>query len=244
MTAVIYQQMFFPLPSKDASGRAAYSECEPDILDYRLQRWYADAADRVFEQQVLQITTQVVAHSQSSSFPLTPAVATGRFDAFYLRIFALLRLISIGLMVARYGSQYIGSLSASKTLHHRLLVRVLGAKFVFFDATPIGRILNRFSKDIEVIDQGVAHVLFGFQNALFSVLTIWLVTSTVTPVFLPLSFFVFLVYFCIGNLYIKSSRSLKRLEAVQRSPLYQHFDETLAGAITIRAFGAESRFMR
>ena len=197
-----------------------------------------------FEQQGIKDKTQLEVYSRFSSFTLSPAMATERSDAFSLQIFALLGLLSVGLKVARSGLQYTGSLSASKVLHHRLLVRILRAKFAFFDETPLGRVLNRFSKDIEAIDQGVVHVLFGFQGALFSVLTTWLVISAVTPAFLPPSLLIFLIYFCIGKIYIKSSRSLKRLEAVQRSPLYQHFDETLAGAITIRAYGAESRFMR
>lgn len=211
-------------------------------LEYRLQQGHTHAPDRGFQQQGIKNEAEL--YSRFSGVALSPAVAMERFDAFYLQVFALLGLISVGLRVVRYGFQYTGSLSGSKVLHHRLLVQILRAKFTFFDVTPLGRILNRFSKDIEVIDQGVAHVLFGFQNALFSVITVWLVISAVTPVFLPPSLLVFLIYFCIGKLYVKSSRSLKRLEAVQRSPLYQHFDETLAGVITIRAYGAESRFMR
>ena len=211
-------------------------------LEYSLQQGHTYAPDRGFEQQGIKNEAEL--YSRFSSVASSPAVATERLDAFYLQVFALLGFVSVGLKVVRYGFQYTGSISASKALHHRLLVQIVRAKFAFFDVTPLGRILNRFSKDIEAIDQGVAHVLFGFQGALFSVLATWLVISAVTPVFLPPSLLIFLVYFCIGKLYIKSSRSLKRLEAVQRSPLYQHFDETLAGVITIRAYGAESRFMR
>ena len=213
-------------------------------LDRHLHQEQVHTPERGFEQQGIQFKTQINTYSRFSSFPLTPRVATARYDAFYLEIFALLGLVSVGLRFTRIGIQYTGSLSASKRLHHRLLVRILRARFAFFDVTPLGRILNRFSKDIEVIDQGVAHVIFGFQNAFFSVVTIWIVISAVTPTFLPFSFLIFLIYFCIGKLYIKSSRSLKRLEAVQRSPLYQHFDETLTGITTIRAYDAESRFMR
>ena len=136
-------------------------------LDYGLQQGHAHVPKSELEQQGIKMETQVEAYSHFSSFALSHAAETETFDAFYLKVFALLGLISVVVRFARYGFLYTGSLSASKVLHHRLLVRILRVKFAFFDVTPLGRILNRFSKDIEVVDQGVAHVLFGFQGLFF-----------------------------------------------------------------------------
>ena len=75
-------------------------------------------------------------------------------------------------------------------------------------------------------------------------MTIVTLVSIITPGFLLAGALLGCVYFCIGMFYIKSSRDLKRLESVQRSPLYQQFGETLSGITTIRAYGDERRFIR
>ena len=68
--------------------------------------------------------------------------------------------------------------------------------------------------------------------------------QVITPGFLIAGLFISVLYFLIGRFYIDSSRDLKRLESVQRSPLYQQFGETLSGMTTIRAYGDERRYIR
>jgi ABC-type multidrug transport system fused ATPase/permease subunit len=104
--------------------------------------------------------------------------------------------------------------------------------------------MNRFSKDIEAIDQEVAPCAVGVVHCLFSILTIVTLISVITPAFLIAAVFISVLYFMIGKLYINASRDLKRLDSVQRSPLYQQFGETLSGMTTIRAYGDERRFIR
>jgi ABC-type multidrug transport system fused ATPase/permease subunit len=122
--------------------------------------------------------------------------------------------------------------------------RVARAKFRFFDSTPLGQIMNRFSKDIESVDQEIAPVAVGVVHCLASILTIIVLISAITPGFLIPGIFISILYFLIGKFYINSSRDLKRLESIQRSPLYQQFGETLSGMTTIRAYGHERRFIR
>jgi ABC-type multidrug transport system fused ATPase/permease subunit len=121
---------------------------------------------------------------------------------------------------------------------------VTHARFRFFDSTPLGQVMNRFSKDIEAIDQEVAPCAVGVVHCLFSILTIVTLISVITPAFLIAAVFISVLYFMIGKLYINASRDLKRLDSVQRSPLYQQFGETLSGMTTIRAYGDERRFIR
>jgi ABC-type multidrug transport system fused ATPase/permease subunit len=68
--------------------------------------------------------------------------------------------------------------------------------------------------------------------------------TIITPAFIIAGIFISLIYFIIGKLYVNSSRDLKRIESVQRGPLYQHFGETLAGTVAIRAYGKERLFVR
>lgn len=163
---------------------------------------------------------------------------------YYLIVYALLSLFYVLISLVREGYIFWGSLRASRTIHTRLLESVSRAKLQFFDTTPLGQLMNRFSKDIEAIDQDVAPVAVGVLGCLFSMITIVILISVITPGFLIAGFFITIVYFAIGQFYLRSSRDLKRLESVQRSPLYQQFGETLSGIVTIRAYGDERRFIR
>lgn len=163
---------------------------------------------------------------------------------YYLVRYALLGLFYIFISLVREGYIFWGSLRASSKLHQRLLDSVTRAKLQFFDTTPLGQLMNRFSKDIEAIDQDVAPIAVGVLGCLFSLITIVVLIAVITPGFLVAAFFITLIYFAIGQFYLRSSRDLKRLESVQRSPLYQQFGETLSGIVTIRAYGDERRFIR
>lgn len=163
---------------------------------------------------------------------------------YYLVVYALLSVFYVFVSLLREGYIFWGSLRASRTLHTRLLESVSRAKLQFFDTTPLGQLMNRFSKDMESIDQDVAPVAVGVLGCLFSMISIVILISVITPRFLIAGFFITIIYFAIGQLYLRSSRDLKRLESVQRSPLYQQFGETLSGIVTIRAYGDERRFIR
>jgi len=164
--------------------------------------------------------------------------------AYYLGVYAVLGLIFMVITLSRELVSFGGSLNASWKIHQRLMEAVTRAKFRFFDSTPLGQLMNRFSKDIESVDQEVAPVAVGVVHCLFNIITIVVLISAITPGFLIAGAFISVLYFLIGKFYINSSRDLKRLESVQRSPLYQQFGETLSGMTTIRAYGDERRFIR
>ena len=163
---------------------------------------------------------------------------------YYLSIYAILAAVFLAIKAIRMGILFRGSLSASRNLHNQLLASIMRACFSFYDATPFGQMVNRFSRDVEIVDQELAPVLLGFQHAAFSALTIWILISVTTPLFILPGIVVALLYLVIGKLYINSSRDLKRIESLQRSPLYQQLDEMLAGIVTIRAYGHENRFFQ
>ncbi|MCJ1469079.1 hypothetical protein MMC07_007712 [Pseudocyphellaria aurata] len=164
--------------------------------------------------------------------------------AYYLGGYALLAVIYLIISFARETLIFWGSLRASWKIHARLLESVTRAKFRFFDSTPLGQLMNRFSRDIEAIDQEVAPVSVGLLGCVFAISSIIVLISVITPGFLIAGVFIAMLYIAIGGFYLKSSRDLKRIESVQRSPLYQQFGETLSGIITIRAYRDERRFIR
>lgn len=139
---------------------------------------------------------------------------------------------------------FFGSLTASRRLHNRLISSVTRAKFKFFDVTPLGQLMNRFSKDLEAVDQDVAPTAIGVMSCGLSLVVTVVLIAAITPGFLIAAVFIFALFYLIAAFYLRASRDLKRLESVQRSPLFQQFGETLSGMTTIRAYGDERRFIR
>ncbi|EAT43549.1 AAEL005026-PA [Aedes aegypti] len=138
----------------------------------------------------------------------------------------------------------LGCLRASRNLHNGLLDTILRLPMSFYDATPIGRILNRFSKDVDVLDSVFPVTLRGWTYTFFNAVGVFVVIVISTPTFLAVVPFLFVVYFLIQKIYVASSRQLRRLESITKSPVLSHFEETFAGQSTIRAFGEQERFIR
>ncbi|PAV82064.1 hypothetical protein WR25_11104 [Diploscapter pachys] len=133
-------------------------------------------------------------------------------------------------------------LNASKNLHSPLLHNLLRSPMAFFDTTPLGRILNRCAKDIEVIDMllpiNFHYLVMCFLQVIMTLVVIIISTPIFAVVILPLS----ILYIVILRFYVPTSRQLKRLASVHRSPVYSHFGETIQGAASIRAFNKVSEF--
>jgi ABC-type multidrug transport system fused ATPase/permease subunit len=137
----------------------------------------------------------------------------------------------------------IGGVIASSRLHGKLLKNVLKSPMSFFDTTPMGRVLNRFSKDIYVVDETIPRSLQSFIITLLNVLSTIIIIIVATPYFLAVIVPLLIVYFIIQRIYVNASRQLKRLESVSRSPIYSHFQETLGGVTTIRAYHKQEEFL-
>lgn len=134
------------------------------------------------------------------------------------------------------------SIQAAQKLHHRMLLSVIRAPMSFFETTPLGRILNRFSNDIYRIDQLLARVFSQFfSNSIYVCFTLCVIIYN-TPPFAILVIPLGLLYLMYQRYYLRTSRELKRLDSVSKSPIYAHFQETLGGISTIRAYGQQDRF--
>ncbi|KAL8573178.1 hypothetical protein ACOMHN_036163 [Nucella lapillus] len=137
-----------------------------------------------------------------------------------------------------------GARIASGKLHTNLLTNVFHLPMMFFDTTPIGRVVNRFSKDVDCIDVTIPSNLEMFIGCLMKVVATIVVVSIITPLVLTAVVPLAVVYFLIQRFYVATSRQLKRLESTSRSPIYSHFGETITGASTIRAFQQEDLFIQ
>ncbi|XP_078097039.1 multidrug resistance-associated protein 1 isoform X2 [Mustelus asterias] len=137
----------------------------------------------------------------------------------------------------------MGGISASRWLHDHVLFDILMSPMSFFERTPSGNLVNRFSKDIDTIDSVIPIVIKMFLGSLFNVLvscTVILVATPIATVIIPPLGF---IYIFVQRYYVATSRQLKRLESASRSPIFSNFNETLLGVSVIRAFGEEGRFI-
>ncbi|KAH9149488.1 hypothetical protein AeRB84_007448, partial [Aphanomyces euteiches] len=133
----------------------------------------------------------------------------------------------------------------SENMHNQLLRCVLRAPInLFFDVTPVGRILNRFSRDLDIVDSLLPNLFLDILQTFFIAASSMLVCA-VSSIYVALSFLpVIGPFYVMGEFFKKSSRELKRLEGVSRSPIFSSFAETLDGVQTIRAFKMDRHFIR
>lgn len=161
---------------------------------------------------------------------------------YYLIVYCALAGANSLFTLARAFLFAYGGLRAAKRLHDTLLQVVIRAKTYFFDITPVGRILNRFSSDIYTIDDSLPFILNILLAQFFSVIGMIFITIYGLPwVWLALAPLI-PVYHWLQNHYRLTSRELKRLSSMSLSPMYTHYNDTLQGLVTIRAFKAASRF--
>ncbi|KAF8888549.1 multidrug resistance-associated ABC transporter [Infundibulicybe gibba] len=161
--------------------------------------------------------------------------------AFYIAVYAIITSIGLIFATIRFFILYSGSIHASTVLYKSLLEAVLFANIRFHDTVSRGRLLNRFGKDFEGIDSRLPDnfgrsIMYGL-SALTTITTISVVGGA------P---FVIAVLI-LGALYYnvaKTSRDMRRLDSVTRSPLYSIYGETISGVTILRAFGASSKFLR
>ncbi|KAG9068969.1 hypothetical protein KI688_009859 [Linnemannia hyalina] len=156
---------------------------------------------------------------------------------------ALVIAFLISNVTVTYITMVIAAIRASTILHEGLLSTMLRLPMSFFDTTPLGRIVNRFSSDIFSIDELTPWNFINVFVCGASVLGTIVVIGTTTPIFLAIVPPLVVLYLLIQTFYIRSSRALKRIDSVSKSPIYQHFSETLAGVTTIRALAANDRFI-
>uniref|UniRef100_A0A6B2KWK1 Uncharacterized protein n=1 Tax=Arcella intermedia TaxID=1963864 RepID=A0A6B2KWK1_9EUKA len=161
---------------------------------------------------------------------------------FYLVIYMMLGITQSLFFLSQSFTNSLVAVQAAKHVHHRMLKCIIRAPTSFYDTTPTGRILNRFGGDQYTIDVTLPFMLSIATSTIFGLLSILLIISSVTPIFLiviiPLTF----LYRYIQTYFLNSSRELQRLESISKSPIYALFSETLNGLSTIRGYGRSSAF--
>ncbi|XP_008070054.1 canalicular multispecific organic anion transporter 1 [Carlito syrichta] len=180
--------------------------------------------------------------SDSKTFNATTYPASQR--DLRVGVYGVLGLIqALAVYLANLCSAY-GSTHASNTLHKQLLNNILRAPMSFFDTTPIGRIVNRFASDISMVDDTLPMSLRSWLLCFLGILSTLVMICLATPVFVVIIVPLGILYVSVQIFYVATSRQLRRLDSVTRSPIYSHFGETVSGLSVIRAFEHQQRFLK
>lgn len=213
-------------------GLALFGSCLLFFFTYQV----CSAASSIWLSKWSDVENEVAANMTSNSTS---------FDSrdLYLSVYGGLGVGQAVMVVLGSLFLYLSTLKSARRLHDNMLHNVMRSPMSFFDTTPQGRILNRFGKDIDVLDNTMSMILRGWISCLLGVTSTFLIITYTTPIFiLPISLMLICYYF-VQRVYVSCSRQLKRLESTSRSPIYSHFGETVNGVTTIRAFKLEGQLI-
>ncbi|RAW37914.1 hypothetical protein PC110_g5817 [Phytophthora cactorum] len=172
---------------------------------------------------------------------LDPTYSSTTFGMWYLGFIVLCSVLSFGRALMMIES----CVRSSQHMHDDLFRRVLRAPVTrYFDVTPMGQILNRFSNDLDQMDtmlpQEYQLLLQNVSLALGALAVSAFASYWIALTYIP----IFGIFLFIGQYFKKTSSEIKRLEGVTRTPVYNLFSETLSGLATIRAFRMEGNFIK
>uniref|UniRef100_A0A8C3BVP3 ATP binding cassette subfamily C member 9 n=1 Tax=Cairina moschata TaxID=8855 RepID=A0A8C3BVP3_CAIMO len=163
-------------------------------------------------------------------------------DTYHVAVFSILSGAGIVLcLITSLTVEWMG-LTAAKNLHHNLLNKIILGPIRFFDMTPLGLILNRFSADTNIIDQHIPPTLESLTRSTLLCLSAIGMISYATPWFLVALVPLGIAFYFIQKYFRVASKDLQELDDSTQLPLLCHFSETAEGLTTIRAFRHEARF--
>ncbi|KAL5233619.1 hypothetical protein ACI65C_001029 [Semiaphis heraclei] len=183
-----------------------------------------------------------ISYSKNTSVPqdaYSETLLLSNFQQYYIMIYVVLMVSLIVSVIIRSAVFVKMTTKASMNIHSQMFNSIIRTTMFFFNINSSGQILNRFSTDMEVVDNTLPNILFEYiQVALLTLGTVFIVTLTNVYLFIP-TFFVGIIIYKLRCMQLNISQSVKRLEGETRSPVLDHMNASLQGLTTIRAFKAE-----
>ena len=166
----------------------------------------------------------------------------GRLE-YYIIGYSIIIAVLIVFAVIRFFTIVKGRINASWLLHHQLNTAVMSSAVSFFDTTPTGRIVNRFNRDMYITDFDFPLMFFQLANQVCSIVADCIVIVVVTPITLILLVIVAVLWYITYSLFTRANADFQRIEGVERSRVFAHFQTVLFGVSTIRTFRQNERFV-
>ncbi|KAM1213164.1 hypothetical protein PS2_004614 [Malus domestica] len=241
---------------KDASnpkkGKGAKSvlikqeERETGIVSWKILMRYKNALGGLWVVMVLfacYTLTEVLRVSSSTWLSVWTSKSTSKSykPGFFILVYGLLSFGQVTVTLTNSFWLITSSLRAARRLHDALLNAIMRAPMVFFHTNPTGRIINRFAKDLGDIDRGVAMVVNMFMGQVWQLFSTFVLIGIVSTISLWAIMPLLILFYAAYLFYQSTSREVKRLDSISRSPVYAQFGEALNGLSTIRAYKAYDR---
>jgi ATP-binding cassette subfamily C (CFTR/MRP) protein 1 len=160
----------------------------------------------------------------------------------YIGVYAALGVTQALLQFAFSVFLTVYGTKASKTMLQRAYERVLRAPMSFFDTTPLGRIINRFGKDVDTMDNVLTDAIRMFSLTMAMIVSVFILIVAYYYYFAIALAPLLVMFVFSANYYRASAREIKRHEAVLRSVVFSKFSEAVNGTPTIRAYGLQKQF--
>ncbi|KAJ8129451.1 hypothetical protein O1611_g4180 [Lasiodiplodia mahajangana] len=168
---------------------------------------------------------------------------SGHGITFYLSVYVALSVVASVLSTIRWYYIFSGSIRASRELFARLNFIVLRAPLRWLDTVPVGRILNRFTADFHSVDTHLAYAVAFAANAFLNLLGVVVAGLFVSPVIIFLALLLLAISIMFANQYLHAARSVKRMESITKSPVFEQFGSALTGVLTIRSFSKSQTYI-
>ncbi|KAI9504392.1 P-loop containing nucleoside triphosphate hydrolase protein [Coemansia spiralis] len=162
--------------------------------------------------------------------------------AYWLLTYVLVGMLNTAVRLAAMINENTGALRAGREYHERLFTRVMHATPRFFDKTPIGRVISRFSRDMRTIDDSIISYISVLLAQITQVGSVFVIISMVVPRFILIAILMTIMYAMLAIYYLNATRELKRLDSISMAPLLSLFSELITGVESIRAFGAQNQY--
>ncbi|KAJ2358340.1 hypothetical protein GGF43_000870 [Coemansia sp. RSA 2618] len=161
---------------------------------------------------------------------------------YWLGTYIMLGMFSTTLRLITSLNETAGGMRAARKYHELLFARLINAMPRFFDCTPIGRVISRFSRDMRTIDDSILGSITVLITQITQVGSVFGIISMVTPPFIVIALAMTVAYTLLAIYYLNATRELKRLDSISMSPLLSLFSELITGVESIRAFGAQNQY--
>ncbi|TGJ87793.1 hypothetical protein E0Z10_g900 [Xylaria hypoxylon] len=162
---------------------------------------------------------------------------------YYLGIYVALSIVASFLSTFRWYYIFSGSIRASRELFARLNFIILRAPLRWLDTVPVGRVLNRFTADFHSVDTHLAYAVAFSANAFLNLLGVVVAGLFVSPVIILLAFLLLGISVMFARQYLDAARSVKRMESITKSPVFEQFGSALTGVLSIRAFNKSQTYI-
>eukprot|EP00475_Leptophrys_vorax_P014260 TRINITY_DN20660_c0_g1_i1.p1 TRINITY_DN20660_c0_g1~~TRINITY_DN20660_c0_g1_i1.p1 ORF type:complete len:828 (-),score=189.95 TRINITY_DN20660_c0_g1_i1:24-2222(-) len=155
-------------------------------------------------------------------------------------------LVAATMLIAVMGAfgYFTFMVKSARNLHDAMLKSVVGAPIRFFEANPLGRILNRFSRDQSAVDELLPMTSYDFLRCTVTCIGAMILVFLANPWILLSLIFILPLFYTIRNHYVACSRELKRLDGMLKSPVFEMVSSTMEGLVSVRAFGRQDVFMQ